>query len=395
MCYTVLVAHCVSATLDAVARAAIARVNGRDLVRAALATETTAHEIDHVWAAGKAAEAMAQGALDVLGARLRSVLVVRKASAVPSALDGDARVRLFDAAHPVPDERSQRAGLALYDAACALAPDARALFLLSGGASSLTAAPVEGVTLEQLAGRTRALVRSGASIGEINAVRRRLTRLSGGKLAQTCRGALTVLALSDVPGDDPAVIGSGPASPDPAQPVDARAFQRVSYRILANARTLRDAGAEALRAAGFRPRIREPLVEGTVEALVEEIAGVARALQPGEAWVASGEPTIFVSGPGLGGRAQHLALTVARALDGCSNLAFVACGSDGSDGPTDAAGGCVDGETWRRATAAGLSPEQALARFDSHPLLTRLGATVVTGTTGTNLNDLFLVARGA
>jgi glycerate-2-kinase len=381
--------HRVTDGLTAIARAAIEACEGGRLVRAA-----TKGPYDAVWAVGKAAPAMALGAG-------RADLVIGK--------EPDARLPVLVAAHPVPDESSVRAAQALLDAARAAPDGARVLLLLSGGASSLIGAPAPGVTLDELRRATDQLVRSGARIGEINAVRRRLSLLGGGKLAAATRARLDVLALSDVIGNDPAAIGSGPATPDPTSRDEAIAiarrhgvdeapllrapetprepFAHVTWRILADATTLRDAAALEL-SGHFRTHARAALVTGTVEELAAEVIARAGTLAPGEAWVAAGEPTLRVTGSGSGGRAQHLALLVARAIAG-RDVSFVACGSDGSDGPTPAAGAAVDGSTWDPGG------EAALSAFDSHPYLQRRGATLVTGPSGTNLNDLFLLARGA
>jgi hydroxypyruvate reductase len=405
------VAHRVTAQLMEAARAAIAACAGDRLVREAL---VGAARPDAVWAVGKAAASMALGACEAFGLDAREALVI--------AREADPRLPTLVGAHPVPDESSVRAAQALLAAARAAGDDRRVLLLLSGGASSLVGAPADGVSLDELRAATGALVRSGARIGEINAVRRRLSLFGGGKLAQATRARLDVLALSDVIGSDPAAIGSGPASPDPtsrdealavamrfrldARLVDALArapetaaagdpaFTRVRYQVLADPTTLRDAAATVLARSGWRTFARAALVDGSVEDYADELAARARTLAPGEVVVAAGEPTVRVAGDGLGGRAQHLALRVARSLAG-TGVTFVACGSDGSDGPTPAAGAAVDGDTWPRAVAEGLDPDRALERFDSHPLLSRLGATLVTDGTGTNLTDLFLLGRGA
>lgn len=407
-------ARCVSLrrTLEAVAREAIAACEGGRLVEQALAG---ASPPEALWAAGKAAEAMARGALAALG-EVPAGLVIGK--------DAPGRVPLAHptleervAGHPVPDARSEAAACALEAAARRLSPDGRALLLLSGGASALLSAPLPPVTLEALRKTTRALVEGGARIDEINVVRRHLGRVLGGRLAQAAAGAIDVLALSDVIGDDPAAIGSGPASPDPSTLAEARAlaarygapasvvhalggalpetpkpgdacFERTSYRVLANPLTLRDAAAAAARSHGLEPVVRARPVTGEVADFASEVTAVAASLSPGRVFVAAGEPTVVVRGPGRGGRAQHLALLVAERIAGRA-LAFLAVGSDGSDGPTDAAGAAVDGDSWHRDARA------ARDAFDAHGWLSSRGLTIATGPTGTNLTDLFLLARAA
>jgi glycerate 2-kinase len=225
-----------------------------------------------------------------------------------------------------------------------------------------------------------------------------------------------VLTLSDVVSGDPAAIGSGPAAADATTVEDAFAIARrhglaplaftetvkpgdpvlarVRTTILATPLTLVTAGQRALEAAGLVVRARETLVTGSLEAWAQELGTRARALAAGEAFVAVGEPTVAVRGSGEGGRAQHLALIMAQFIAG-TDVAFVACGSDGSDGPTAAAGAVVDGASWKAGVGRGLDPEGALARFDSYGYFCVAGGQIATGPTGTNLTDLFLLARGA
>jgi glycerate 2-kinase len=368
--------------LAALAKATVAALDGEKLVRAA------GLQAGEVWAVGKAACAMARGS----GAP-KGIVIAKHAEAVEG-------FEVYEAGHPIPDQR----GVVATEALLARAREATGyvMLLLSGGASALLAATVPGVSLEALKQVTKALLHGGAAIGEINVVRRHLGAALGGKLAAATRAKLSVLALSDVVGDDPATIGSGPASADPSALDEARAILMrygcderlldgapetpkkidVPFRILASPLTLRD---EAVRRAP-RARVRRELVQGPVEEIAAEIAAVE--LAPGEIWIAAGEPTVQVRGGGRGGRAQHLALLVARAIAG-TDREFVALGSDGSDGPTAAAGAVVDGATWRAQAA------EALANFDSHTFLTAAGATLVTGPTGTNLTDLLLLGRRA
>lgn len=381
--------------LIGVAAAAIAACDGGARVAAALVGPHWRY--GWVWAVGKAAASMAR--------EFGGALVI------------DPRV----AAHPIPDGRSVAAAETLLAAARAVPAGERALLLLSGGASSLVAAPVEGLGLDELQAATQALLGAGASIHQINVVRRHLTRLGGGKLAAACPGAIDVLALSDVAGDDPATIGSGPASPEPASRDEASAiarrygvgaaalralervgdnpradhpaFARGSYRVLASPSTLRDEAAAAAAAAGYRVTVRQALVAGDVGELAVELAARADRLAPGELFISVGEPTVRVRGGGLGGRAQQLALALSGPLAG-GDCALVAVGSDGRDGPTDAAGAAVDGDTAAALARAGIDAAAALAACDAHPALAAVGATIAAWATGTNLTDLYLLARG-
>ena len=377
------------------AKAAIAACDGGTLVAEALGGSHGRYA--WVWAIGKAAKSMAREA------------------------EGAFVVDASMAGHPLPDERSVAAAEQLLAAARAVPAGERALLLLSGGASALVAAPVDGLTLDELRLLTKALLDGGASIGEINVVRRHLTKLGGGKLAAACAGAIDVLALSDVAGDDPATIGSGPASPEPATRQEAlaiarsyslpeavvRALERVgenpraddpafargTYRVLASPETLRDAAARVMAAEGRQIVVRPGLVAGDVEELAIELGAEARRLPRGAALVAVGEPTVRVRGKGVGGRAQHLALSLAAPL-GSTSARFVAIGSDGRDGPTEAAGATVDGGTLAKCAARGIDVAGALARHDSHRALAAIGATIPRFDSGTNLTDLYILTSG-
>lgn len=400
-----------AAGLEQIARAAIAACAGAPLTEAALVGSP-----GRPWivGAGKAVGAMAAGARRALGARFRHGPLVGKHG-------GEAGLEVTAAGHPLPDERGVRATHELLAFVGALGAEEELVLLLSGGASALLAATVEGVSLPGLIAATSELSRQGAPIAAINCVRRHLGLALGGRLAHATPARLRVLALSDVAGDDPATIGSGPASPDPTTVEDARAvarayglrgevrdllergaipetpkpgderLARVEYRLLATPRSLREHAVLEARAAGYAPRVEEALVTGEVEAVAARYLALADQLAQGELLVAVGEPTVRVRGAGVGGRAQHLALLVARALAG-RPYAFLAIGSDGTDGPTDAAGALVDGSTWQSARSLGLDPEGALARFDAGPLLDATGALLRTGPTGTNLCDLHLLA---
>ncbi len=404
--------------LVAVARSAVAACDGGALVAEALGGTDWRATWSVVWAVGKAARAMSRG------------------------IDGALVVDPTCAGHPLPDERSVACAERLLSAARALPAGERALLLLSGGASALVGAPVDGLTLDELQAATQALLDGGVSIHEINVVRRHLTRLGGGKLAAACPGAIDVLALSDVAGDDPATIGSGPASPEPATRAAALAIARRyalpdavvraleaggdnphaddprlvrgSYRVLASPETLREAATRVLVAAGRRVRPWPALVDGDVEDFAVDLGAAARALGGGEALVAVGEPTVRVAGGhgrraaagrgglggraaagrgGLGGRAQHLALALAAPLSSTS-CAFVALGSDGRDGPTEAAGAFVDGGTLSRLAARGIDAAAALRRRDSHRALAAVAATIPRFDSGTNLTDLYILTCG-
>ncbi len=312
--------------------------------------------------------------------------------------------------HPLPDERSVAATERLLQFLVQRTADEEVIFLLSGGASALMGAPLSPLTLPMIRQATEQLLRSGASIQEINTVRRHWGQALGGQLALATSARLRVLALSDVVGDDPATIGSGPASPDPTTVADAVAvaahrgiaidefaetpkpgdprLARASVEIIATPASLREAAAKAAAVLGLAVFAESTLVTGDIDALAQKYFDLAHSLPAHTIYIAVGEPTVRVRGSGKGGRSQQLALTVARQIAGL-NCAFAAVGSDGNDGPTDAAGAIIDGSTWNSAWT--LGPDRALGDCDSYPLLDAIGALVRLGPTGTNLLDLHLL----
>jgi glycerate-2-kinase len=397
-------------------------------------------------AVGKAALGMTRGAVQILGDMIDRGVVV-----VPGAGDGHPRpswlppaIELRFAGHPAPDLRSASAGTALLEVLRGTSAGDRVLALISGGASALACSPVEGVPLGDLARATEVLLESGLPIREINRVRKTLDRVKGGGLAEAAAPAdVLALVISDVVGDDPAVVGSGPFSPEEVSArkvqiglrragVWARLPESVRGHLEAASRK-EPVGAVASPAADRSREAPAPLIrmigtgqtalEGaaararklgyTVHVLATDLAGEARLAGRGVAraalavadgvvdlplpacLLASGETTVKVTGGGRGGRNQEAALGAARLLDGRVGIVVGAMGTDGVDGPTDAAGGIVDGGTVTRARAAGFDLEEALAANDAYPLLDAVGGLLRTGPTGTNVADLFVAVVGA
>jgi glycerate-2-kinase len=389
-----------------------------------------------VWivGAGKAAAGMARGALEVLGGRVAGGVVTVPAGGPAPRLPG---LEVWAAAHPVPDTHGLAAATAALATARAAGEDDLVLCLLSGGASALWAAPPAGVSLGDLRDATERLLRSGAPIAETNAVRKHLSRIAGGWLARAAAPArLVTLALSDVVGSAPDAIGSGPTVPDPTTFRDALevllrrevevppavrahlqrgdageapetpkpgdpAFARASYRVVASNRDALAAAAEEAERLGYRTTVVGDDMQGEAREVGAEVAALAwGAHAEGEsarapaAFLLGGETTVTVRGRGRGGRSQELALAAALEIEGEPGLLVAAVGTDGRDGPTDAAGAMVDGETVARGRAAGLEARDALERNDAHTFLRASGDLVVTGPTGTNVNDLVLVLVG-
>lgn len=404
------------AAADAVASSASA-LRGLDL-RAGPGNRVT------VLAVGKAAFGMTRAVIEVLGDRVlpADVLVVTHAEAK--------RVGHFEAlrsGHPLPDERGQAAAREVERRAAEMGTGDLALVLISGGASALLPAPAPGVSLADKLEVTRQLLRGAATIHELNAVRKHLSTIKGGGLLRRLRPArVATLALSDVIDDDPSVIGSGPTAPDPSTFADARAVLErcgVLETCPASVRERFEAGARG--EVEETPKPGDPVFDDAIYRIVggnrtsvramaaacgagvevgpEPLEGEARevgamlarrlAAKSTRAWVAGGETTVTVHGAGKGGRNQELVLAFALEaakgpLADRSDWVFLAAGTDGRDGPTDAAGGIVDAATVSRIRTAGVDPVAAMEDNDSYGALDAAGALLRTGATGTNVADV-------
>ncbi len=385
-----------------------------------------------VFAAGKAACTMAAALENVLGDRIvRGLAVTKDGHALPLRT-----LVTIEAAHPVPDQRCAHAAAEALALAGSVEREEALIVLLSGGASALLTAPPAGLEQEDLARTTADLLAAGADIEDLNCVRKHLGTVSGGRLASRARGARVVeLVVSDVIGDRLDVIGSGPCSADPTTFGDALAvlerrglrervpravvayleagaqgklpetpkpgdpaLRRVVARVIAaNSDALEAARREAER-AGLRAIIASREVAGEARVAGKRLVALTRALRAEGplAILAGGETTVTVRGPGRGGRNQELALAAALALEGAPQIALLAAGSDGSDGPTDAAGAFADGSTLARGRALGLDAHQALLENDSYAFFAAEGGTFRTGPTRTNVMDLvFLLREGS
>jgi len=379
-----------------------------------------------VWlvALGKASPGMARAAARILGPRLTAGLVAHPHGLDPGA-DWPPAMSLFPAAHPLPDEGSLRAGAAALELVRGARADDLLLVLVSGGGSALFECLRPGVGLEESRAVTQALQHAGADIHELNVVRRALSLVKGGGLARAAAPArVAALLLSDVTGDRPEAIGSGPTVASPTGAGDALAVLRrhgLEERCAAVTASLRAAATTSAAAApesglvhlvgsnrmagealaaeagrrGFRTLLLTDRLQGEAREVGRAIGGLVRGMREAELPLAppaclilGGETTVTVRGRGRGGRNQELALGAALALAGCPRVAVLSFATDGVDGPTDAAGALVTGETIARARAAGLSPDAALADNDSEPFFRALGDLWITGPTGTNVNDL-------
>jgi len=380
-------------------------------------------------AVGKAAVPMLAAAERILGARLSAGLAVTKRGHGQAL----ARSRVLESGHPVPDEAGLAASVEVERMLAGLSADDLVLVLVSGGGSALLPAPAEGIALAEKQQVTSLLLASGADIGEMNCVRKHLSRLKGGGLARAAAPArVATILLSDVVGDPLDVIASGPTVPDPTTFADALAVLErralldrvppaVRQRLLAGARgeipetpkagdplfagavhhlagTNRVAVAAAARQArrlGYRPLVLSTSVTGEAREVAAVLAAVVReARQSGQparppcCLLSGGEPTVTLRGQGKGGRNQELALAAALSLEGIEEVALLSAGTDGNDGPTDAAGAACDGTTVARARALGLDPQKHLRENDAYPFFAALGDLVMTGPTRTNVMDL-------
>lgn len=364
-------------------------------------------------AAGKAAWQMAHAALGCLG-RVDGGVVITKYGHLQRELPG---VACLEAGHPIPDENGFAATRAALDLVAGAGARDTVLFLLSGGGSALFEQPL--IPGEELQDVTRQLLACGADIVEINTIRKRLSAVKGGRFAQACAPARVFqVVLSDILGDPLDMIASGPACPDSATCADALAvaekyrlrlspkarallgqetpkrLDNVETRITGSVRELCAAAADACQSLGYRPVLLTDCLDCEAREAGRFLGAIARTHAGGGqalAFLAGGETVVHLTGRGLGGRNQELALAAAPALDGLAGAAVFSAGSDGTDGPTDAAGGYVDGDTAAALAAKGWSLAQTLADNDAYHALQAVDGLLVTGPTGTNVNDISVV----
>lgn len=355
--------------------AAIEAVSGYQAVANALKADSTFRP-DQVIAVGKAAAGMCLGALDNLPAC--EALVVTKYGHADAQLQEREGVTILEAAHPIPDQNSLTAGHVLLERTFTMQPDSRLLMLVSGGASALAEALPAGMSLDDLQTRTDEMIASGNTIAEINAWRKQNSLIKDGKLIEAFKGAeLRVYAISDVEGDAIDTIGSGLGDCH-------RASVLARSKVIASNRIARDQVGKTAIELGLVVNVNEETLYGDLFELAEVIGDTLRNAEPG-VYLWGGEPTVVLpANPGKGGRNQSLALAVAEHLAGLEHISLLVAGTDGSDGPTTAAGGIVDGSTWSDPRAARAALQQA----DAGSYLQQQDALFVTGPTNTNVMDL-------
>ena len=395
---------------DQIVQEAIAAVQPDAAVRRALGSMDFPGRVLLV-AAGKAAWQMAKAASDCLGERIEAGVVVTKYGHVMGPI---ANFTCFEAGHPVPDENSFKGTQAALDLVADLSEKDTVLFLLSGGGSALFEKPL--VPAEELQDITGQLLACGADIVEINTIRKRLSQVKGGRFAQLCwPGKVEAVVLSDILGDPLDMIASGPACPDTATAEDAQRIRKkyglrmseaaerlltietpktldnVHTQINGSVRELCAAAADTCRKLGYEPVILTDQLCCQAREAGSFLASILKthAADPKAlAFIAGGETVVKLTGHGLGGRNQEIALSAAAGIAGIDRAAVFSVGSDGTDGPTDAAGGYADGDTREELAKEGLSIDAVLQDNDAYHALQKTGGLIITGPTGTNVNDV-------
>ena len=367
----------------------------------------------------------------LLGKRLEGGIVVVKE---PHGCQPN-QIHLREAGHPLPDKRSERAGKDILELVRSLTPDDLLIVVLSGGASSLLVAPAAALSLAAKQKTARLLIRSGASIQEINRVRKHLSAMKGGRLAESTSATIIGLLLSDVLGDDVSTIGSGPTAPDPSTFQDAKrifqsydlwaripqtvrahfqkgirgvvpetpkpgspVFRRVDNFVIGNNEVAVERIAKTARTMGLRPVVLSTTLTGEarevgkmVGVLAKQIHDSGQPISRPACFIWGGELTVTVKGKGKGGRAQEFALSAAQEIAGLPDVFVAGFGTDGIDGPTDVAGAVVDGQTVFRAKKKDLDVTKFLKQHDSYSFFKRAGGHIISGPTGTNVADIYLM----
>jgi hydroxypyruvate reductase len=374
-----------------------------------------------VAAAGKAAASMAAAAEQSYEGRIDGIAITRYGHGLPTK-----HIRVVEAGHPMPDEAGEAAARELLSSAKSLGEDDLLLALLSGGGSSLLSLPAEGISMADLKAVTAALLRSGATIQEINVVRKHLSAIAGGRLAAACRARVLALIISDVTGDEPTHIASGPCAPDPSTYADARAmlakyrieapravkarlelgadetpkpgdavFRKTTNKVIATAHRSLEAAAAVFEKDGVRPVILGDTITGEASEVAKVMAALVREIRlrgspfPAPvALISGGECTVTVRGEGgRGGRCQEFLLSLGVELDGVEKFCAIAADTDGIDGSQDNAGAMLFKGSLAKAREKGIDARALLARNDSYGFFSALGDLVMTGPTRTNVND--------
>jgi len=404
---------------DQIIRECIRAVQADEAVQRALAGREFSSGRVRLVATGKAAWNMANAAAGILGNRLECGIVVTKYDHVQGEIP---RVTCIEAGHPIPDENSFRGTQAALDIIANLTADDTVLFLVSGGGSALFEKPL--IPAAELQDLTRNMLACGANIVEMNIIRKRMSAVKGGKFALACQPAkVFCIVLSDILGDPLDMIASGPAYPDSATSEDAKrvvekyklklshaamsrleeetpkVLNNVETCVTGSVRELCQSVAKTCRQLGYEPVILTDHLDCVAREAGAFLADIGRTHardNKSKAYIAGGETVVHLTGTGKGGRNQELALAAAVGVAGIHNAAVFSMGSDGTDGPTDAAGGYVDGDTMAQLSAHGLAIYNVLQNNDAYHALQHTGGLIFTGATGTNVNDVaVLLLRGS
>ena len=364
--------------------AALEAVEPNRIVRDYLAHATLpAHKRVFLLGIGKAAEPMTLAAADALTHFTEALIITKFASRADTK-----RVTVIESGHPVPDARSLAAGRAALDFVSRLNEDDLLVCLISGGGSALVTAPREGVALEEIQAKTSALLASGATIHEINNLRRQLDQIKGGGLARATKAKIVGLILSDVIGNSPETIASGLT-------VDSKLETRVRNVIVGDLRRAAEAAKEKAIVEGFESEILDLEIQGEASGVglqfAKQLKEERRKRKNPFCLIAGGETTVTIKGNGKGGRNQELALAALDELSGVENAMLISLATDGDDGPTDAAGAAVNGESRQRAERLGMFAADYLSRNDAYPFFDSIRDLLKPGYTGTNVNDLLLL----
>lgn len=398
---------------EQIIRGAIQAVTPDEAVKKALKGKAFTGRI-FIVAVGKAAWRMAKSAAEAMRQSCEAGIVITKYGHAAGEIPG---FTCYEAGHPIPDENGFLATQAVLDMTVNLQEDDTVLFLLSGGGSALFEKPL--ISGKELGDVTEQLLAKGADIVEINTIRKRLSAVKGGKFAKHCEPAhMETIILSDIIGDPLDMIASGPAYPDSSSCEEAleiadkyelklsekawgllreetpKKLSSVTSTVIGSVKELCRAAMQECKNLGYEPIFLTDCLSTEARMAGEMLGDIARSHSEGRkklAFIAGGETIVHLTGKGKGGRNQELALGAAGRISGLHHVAVCSVGSDGTDGPTDAAGGYVDGYTYAAAAAKGLSVEKALQENDSYTLLKELGGLVITGPTGTNVNDVTVV----
>lgn len=399
---------------DKIIKEAITKVLPDEAVKQALKNRKPVKGKLYLVAVGKAAWQMAKAAADILKGQIEKGIVITKYGHIQGEISG---IECFEAGHPVPDANTFAATQKVIELTEELQADDQVLFLLSGGGSALFEKPL--ISTEELSDITKQLLACGADIVEMNTIRKRLSAVKGGKFAGLCEpAAIFAIVLSDIVGDPLDMIASGPACADSATTENAIAIaEKYHLKLSEKARTLLGmetpktvtnvetsitgsvrnlclAAKEACEKLGYETMILTDALQCEAKEAGAFLAAIAKTHQNAEkslAFIAGGETIVHVTGKGLGGRNQELALAAEEGLAACRNTAIFSVGSDGTDGPTDAAGGYCDENTKEKMQQAGLDVYEVLKENDAYHALKKTGGLIITGATGTNVNDVAVV----